>query len=88
MDRTVPPAKIPEGEAADGVADAADRASMAPSQTKGRASRVSRTSRARRLTQVRINSMAVLSRAQARTVAMAPPPGLIARSSAARAAAR
>ena len=45
MDRTVPPG-IPEGEAADGVADAEDRASRAPSRT--RASRVKQASQARK----------------------------------------
>ena len=76
MDRTVPP-ENPEGEAADGVVDAVDRASMALSRIK--ANRVNKVSRD--------NSIPVLDRAsthrdqEVRVAVIAVQPVLTARSS-------
>jgi hypothetical protein len=85
MDRTAPPVRIPEGEAADGVVDVVDRASMALTKIKARASsRVSRTSRVSKPTKAR-SSMAVRVKAKGRIAATAAPRDLIGRNSVVRA---
>jgi hypothetical protein len=75
VDRTVPPVN-PEGEAADGVVDAVDRANMALSRIK--ASRVNRVSRA---SSIHVPDRASTRRArEARAVDTADPPVLTAKS--------
>jgi len=74
VDRTVPPVN-PEGEAADGVVDAVDRANMALSRIK--ASRVNRVSRA---SSIHVPDRASTRRArEARAVDTADPPVLTAK---------
>ena len=82
MDRTAQPVKTPEGEAADGVADAVDRASMALSHTRvSRASKVNQTSRGQGNILVRRAANMPQGR-EARIAAMAVPDARSARSSA------
>ena len=87
MDRTVPP-ENPEGEAADGVVDAADRASRAPIRIKVKGSRASRTSRAPRPIPARRSVGDPLKGTRARAAAIADLPDPIAKSSADRAPGR
>lgn len=87
MDRTVPPVKTPGGEAADGVVDAVDRASRAPTRVRGRANRASQTSKASRPIPAS-TPRGVQLKAPAKTAVMAGQPDRIARSSADRAPGR